>query len=73
MFEIETGFAIPEQTKRGGKRKYPWYELEVGQSFFVPDAYSSFSALVRAQTTRMAPRKFEHRWVDGGVRVWRTA
>lgn len=37
-FEIESGIEIPSVTRNfGGKEKYPFAQLEVGQSFFVAD------------------------------------
>jgi hypothetical protein len=35
--KIEKNVAIPKINVGGGnQRKYPWYEMEVGDSFFVP-------------------------------------
>lgn len=67
--EVEKGVPIPESKQ--GMPKYPWKEMEVGDSIFVPWAksVSSFSAHWYAQ--KSTGKKFIKRAVDGGVRVWR--
>ena len=39
--EIEEGIPMPEGTSRGGGSKYPWKDMEVGQSFFVTGTKSA--------------------------------
>ena len=73
-FKIEKGIQIPET--RGTKSKYPWKTMIVGDSFFVEAAMKS----VRYKTIQSAAyrsgkkigRKFTTRFIDGGLRVWRT-
>lgn len=61
---IDKNIAMP----KGGRRsKYPWREMEVGDSFFLPKATVSMGAA----NDRYAPTKFIMRKVDGGHRVWR--
>ena len=78
MFEIETSVPVPE---KGSRKKYPFSEMAVGDSFLVP---CDGDTRVRTQaTTCSAVKDFrnsqENGWagrtsmVDGGVRVWRTA
>ena len=74
MFEIEKDVSMPKMPGgKGGPRKYPWVEMEIGDSFFVSGKTAAiFSAhAVRAGITYR--RKFSCR-TDGerGVRVWRT-
>lgn len=75
-YEIESGIEIPE-FKTGPKKpnKYPWQEMEVGQSFFLPDAPKEqrgyFISMAYAASRRYAPKKFTQRAMDGGLRIWR--
>lgn len=74
-FAVEEGVPIPE-IKRGRRdytSKYPFRDLEVGESFFVPDR--SKKASLGGYCTRMGNRlgrKFTLRVIENGVRVWRT-
>jgi len=61
-YEIEKDVPIPATTK-----KYPWNDMEVGDSFFIPDGQPCASASHRKRygedhTTRK---------VEGGIRIWR--
>lgn len=67
-YEIETEAPIPPRTR---KSKYPFDQLNPGQSFFVPGLKSTQSA--RIANRALAPKQFTARPVDGGVRFWRTA
>lgn len=79
-YPIETG--IPMPPKYAGRRRYPWQDLGVGQSFFVPVAdlqelealwYSLTSCRRNAEKhgKKFALRQTE---VTGlfGIRAWRT-
>jgi len=69
-FKVEKGIPAPK-VKKGPPRKYPWLEMEVGDSFFVPGVnYNEF----KTQPSNAGKRyglKYTTRSVDGGVRVWR--
>lgn len=78
MIEIEKG--IPYPTNYGGHvPKYPWEEMGIGHSFFVPVAGNGD----QRRATRLAnigntwarrnghDVRFSGRSVEGGVRVWR--
>ena len=82
-FEIETGLEIPPKTRTA---KYPWKDMEIGDSFFVPQdgrgrkpLVSNLCACAKGYARRLgAGIDFSVRSVkeDGrgeGVRVWRTA
>ena len=64
-YEIEKGIPMPAHTKR--KPKYPWADMEVGDSFVVPGT--------RRPIPPKALRADGWRWrtsvEEGGVRVWR--
>ncbi len=62
---------IPLPVKRGGgNAKWPWGELEVGDSFLMPRTLSSASgqAVTHAKKTG---RKYACRTEAEGIRVWR--
>lgn len=67
--EIEMPATERKLTPR--KSKYPFAEMELNDSFFLPDRVAkSFTPTVYAAGKRLG-RKFAVRSVDGGVRVWR--
>lgn len=76
-FVIEDDVPLPSHPgPRTGTSKYPFAQMEVGQSFLVgsdikPSTLrSAISAYTKANPTKPAKR-FAARIVDGGVRVWR--
>ncbi len=74
MYEIENGIEAPEK-HRGREPKYPWRELEIGDSFFVaaPNGRSISSSAWHAQRRygfTLVVRTREENGVKG-VRVWR--
>jgi hypothetical protein len=71
QFPIEKGVPVP--LAKGGSAKYPWADLEVGDSFFVPNASVAFYSQVGKARKLYSPSKFAARKVKGGIRVWRTA
>ena len=81
MYEIEKGIPIiAMNTSTGRPPKYPFHEMEVGDSFFIPSDAGRDARLVQASvmgTIRESrhrftdQRKFCTRKVEGGVRVWR--
>ncbi len=71
-FKIEDGHAIPASRRATVRRaKYPWADLEVGQSFFVPGAALRSMGSTASHAGRRSGKKFIARAVEGGVRVWR--
>lgn len=81
-FAIEDNVPVPTAIRRGGKggNVYPFEQLAVGQSFFVPasdakpNPAKSLASTVSSATKRYADsdkRKFIVRSVEGGARVWR--
>ena len=81
--EIEEGIPIwpPSPPVRGSAplRTYPWREMEVGDSFFVPFGHASLDAFrIRGSVSaaanaaaRILGVKFATRKQADGVRVWR--
>ncbi len=85
MFAIEKGIPF-EQRKWHQDRKYPWDEMEIGDSFLIPLAddvpreeyhrlSSNIGSVARGYSKRNPDKKltFKPRIVKGGVRVWRVA
>jgi len=73
MINIESGVPAPTSNRRTFAQKYPWRELEVGQSFLEPaTCFRTMQAGASLAGKRLG-KKFVARIVDGGVRVWRTA
>lgn len=71
-FKIEKGVPVPlGRHNRGGACKYPWNEMEPGDSFFVPGRALRNFNIVAPANRRYAPKRFVARTVKGGVRVWR--
>lgn len=78
MYEIEDGIPLPPHTRR--EIRYPFPELEVGQSFLVPwpdgRQPQSFANQISSRATqwgRRLGRVFRTRSSREGVRVWRVA
>lgn len=76
-FKIEDNVPIPPARPRSGKKRrhaFPFRELGVGQSFFVPnvtfDDYNSVKAAASNHKQRWGGQ-LTIRVMDGGVRVWR--
>jgi len=66
MFKVEKGIPVPPV-----KNKYPWLQMEVGDSFFVPGVTCKEFRTQPSSAGRRYGRKYASRSVDGGVRVWR--
>jgi hypothetical protein len=55
------------------RRNYPWSEMQVGQSFFVPDIHvrKMGSAAANSKMTQVRGWKFSCKTKNGGVEVTR--
>lgn len=74
--KIDTGIPLPEP--RGRIAKYPWREMQPGDSFFVPGkAPSSFGGSKNGACKSIPGSKWTCRAVTEngikGVRVWRVS
>jgi hypothetical protein len=77
MPEIEKGIPIPPRSS-DARRKYPFVDMEVGDSAFFPMGVDDFQKRKQVAASahgcaRDKGRKFTVRNVEGGVRVWRYA
>jgi len=78
-FTIEAGVSIPKKRTRGADVKYPFAQLKVGQSFYVPpDAGDTLEVLMARmrnagfRASKMYPgTKYTLRAWELGVRCWR--
>jgi len=63
-------------TRNGGTRKYPWQELQPGQSFTIPAGTirpEYFSRHLTQQRRLRPNRRYTYRTLpDNSIRVWRT-
>jgi hypothetical protein len=76
MIEIEKNIEIPAiQHGNKGNHKYPWLEMEVGDSFFTNKISKNkkgyYRDICHPANKAYSPRKFSQRTVEGGLRVWR--
>ena len=76
---IEKGVALPNFKAGAGRGRFPFRDLEVGDSFYIPfgddmtKTRSVVSNAIAAFKLRNAPKDFTSRRDETGVRVWRTA
>ena len=73
VIQIEKNIPVNRFLRRSRNHKYPFRELELGDSFFVALDEQGINVL-RVLAWRFAKEtgwKFVTKRVDGGVRVWR--
>lgn len=74
MYEIQKDIPTPprDQLGRGRTRRYPFAEMDVGDSFLVPDrSAGAIAQAIRRANTTLEGKRFGYRTVNDGVRVWR--
>lgn len=73
MTKIESGVPVPASYKNGRPPSYPFREMEVGQSIYIPatEVFPRYAAKRAYAAGRRAGFKFVCRRDDDGVRVWR--
>ncbi len=71
-YVIEKGIPIFSKME---KNHYPFYKLDIGDSFLIPGGKEKRQSISVAITyaQRKLSRKFSSRAIDGDVRVWRVA
>lgn len=67
--QIDKGIPMPPAPRA---RKYPWSEMEIGDSFLMGGAPRQVANAV-SKAGRNYGRKFSYRKTREGVRVWRVA
>ena len=71
QIKIDKGVPVPGES-RGANGKYPFGDMEVGDSFFVDIKQQSFCSAAAGYAKRHN-KKFTTRSENGGTRVWRIA
>lgn len=73
-FKIEKGVALP-RARGGTVKRYPWREMEIGDSIFIPCENGETPAQVMMRLggslAYARPFVFTRRRMPDGVRVWR--
>ena len=71
MVPIDKGVPMPADGRTAKNRKYPWHEMEVGDSFLLNSRKPGGNT--STYNTLLAPKHFVSRKTAAGSRVWRTA
>ncbi len=71
MFKIDRKVPMPEITGRGAPPKYPFREMQVNDSFFIPKGNNRSLATRASIAGKALGYRFTVRAVEGGVRIWR--
>lgn len=72
QIKIDKGVPIPAARWSTGKRKYPFPDMEIGDSFFTESSQDTVGSSVTIYS-RFNNKKFTTRSENGGTRVWRIA
>ena len=67
-YPIEKGIDVPELR---GYHRYPFQDMEIGDSFFIPKMKIAQVGTLVARAKRAYNMNFMSRTVEGGVRTWR--
>jgi len=74
MIKIDSNIPLPDMSAAGRPRIYPFEDMKVGDSFFIPKADRK-TALVRSASSRWTAThpgwKLLVRQEEGGCRCWR--
>ena len=71
--KVEKNIPLPEKSSAGA-RKYPFHEMDVGDSFFVAGVMVKDAPKIRSAANgygQYNKKEFMTLTVPGGVRVWR--
>ena len=77
-FQVEKNVPLPMPGERASA-KYPWRQMDVGDSFFVPGVKASKLTNASTSFVHWARKRenitmqFAARTVEGGARIWRVA
>lgn len=76
-YEIEKGVPVPKNAagySRLGRRKYPFAQMEIGDSFaFSDNTKQNTAGAAVFRENKRSDFKFVTRKVDGVIRCWRVA
>lgn len=69
--QIDKNIPIPGRANNKGKRKYPFAEMQIGDSILIVHIPMTSVTPQVTRAERETGFKFTARKVSGGVRVWR--
>jgi len=71
MYEIEQGFDMPKGNGKNGRKKYPFPDMDIGDSFFVSaDKYQNARNAASGHSKKFG-KVFSFRKTEKGARCWR--
>lgn len=75
MFKIEKGVPLPADDRPGRRAKYPFEDMDIGDSFFVPGHMKMASTISAAGRKLGMKFRYKVQTESGteGTRVWRVA
>ena len=72
--QIDKDVPLSNDPRLGGSRKkWPWGEMEVGDSFLMKGASIGSASRGAFDAKHRYKRQFACRTVEGGIRIWRIA
>lgn len=75
QYKIEKNKGMPRPRGHTRPLKYPWNEMDVGDSILIEsqDKYKRDAARLAAYSYgKRKNMRFETRWEENGLRIWRT-
>ena len=73
-YKIEKNIPTPINARSKGESKYPFAQMEVGDSFVMEDrSISRANNAIHLFRKKFPEKKFVVRAVDAGFRIWRIA
>jgi hypothetical protein len=70
--KVEKDVPMPDHIKRGARSRYPFRDMEVGDSVFIEGEGTNGNAYSAAQMHgRGAGKRFRGRQEGNGLRIWR--
>lgn len=73
MMDLEKGKPIPRQpAKKHGAQKYPFYEMQVGDRFKIPEGKHKLVRTCISMRKATQPERFVVRLDNGDWYCWRT-
>ena len=78
MYKIEEGIkCVSPKSGKGRPSKYPWREMRIGDSFFIPNKDVTSDSMAFSAPSNFSLRnpeyKFAVRRIEDGYRIWRIA
>lgn len=71
MYKIDKGIKRSMRQAPMWARSYPWHEMDIGDSFFIPEGTVAHPYGVISMPNKYYDKKFACSKVKGGHRIWR--